>query len=143
MISVELGGKLVNRLVRDTIAEAIKFYRLDPNIGVVVDGWDVDQNDSHAGCIHTGELEYQLYLNSNVEFPATRIVQLIGHEMTHVKQYELDGLEDHTGRTIRFRRKYYRLANKMEYWLSPWEMEARAMEDFFCYQMGRHEHWHK
>jgi hypothetical protein len=136
MITVDLGGKIVDTLAYATINKVMGFYKLDPGLIINVYALDVDRNDSHAGCLHIGEMEYEIYINENVEFTPGRLCELIAHEMIHVKQYELDGLEDLPGDTVQFAGKFYRMENKLEYWLSPWEMEARAMEDFFAWQVS-------
>lgn len=55
------------------------------------------------------------------------ILRCIFHEMTHVKQFANDGF---LPAECTFKGKKYDVGSSFEaYMLSPWEMEARAMED--------------
>ena len=54
------------------------------------------------------------------------IIRITAHEMVHVKQYELDGLELTEDKSL-FRGKKW----LGEYWFSPWEVEARGYEAAF------------
>jgi len=51
------------------------------------------------------------------------------HEMTHVKQFIKDGLALWVDGEVAFRGKSYLLTNDAEYWLAPWEIEARGYEE--------------
>jgi hypothetical protein len=70
-------------------------------------------------------LRYKVYIN-----PAADEVEQIlslAHEMTHIKQYEQDGLEEYLDEEeVLFRGKTY---SRNNYWNAPWEVEAREMEE--------------
>lgn len=56
-------------------------------------------------------------------------IKTLAHEITHIKQFIYDDLvffeeED----SVEFRGELYRFENSLEYWLAPWEVEARGME---------------
>lgn len=50
------------------------------------------------------------------------ILTAIAHEMTHIKQFQFDGLNLQT-------KTFKNTKCSEDYWFTPWEMEARAMED--------------
>ena len=62
-----------------------------------------------------------------------KLVELIGHEMTHIKQFEHDALDLDK---CSFKGNEYIIENDLDYWFSPWEIEARGMEQalwaYFC-----------
>lgn len=53
----------------------------------------------------------------------------LAHEMVHLKQYAKGELKDifRPARMIKWQNQKYEI-NEVEYWSSPWEREARAME---------------
>jgi hypothetical protein len=62
-----------------------------------------------------------------------KVVEIIGHEMTHIKQFVYDGLDlDRCA----FKGSEYIIENDLDYWFAPWEVEARGMEQalwaYFC-----------
>lgn len=62
-----------------------------------------------------------------------KVVEIIGHEMTHIKQFVHDALDlDRCS----FKGEQYIIENDLDYWFSPWEIEARGMEQalwaYFC-----------
>lgn len=62
-----------------------------------------------------------------------KVVEIIGHEMTHIKQFVYDGLDlDRCA----FKGSEYVIENDLDYWFAPWEVEARGMEQalwaYFC-----------
>ena len=54
-----------------------------------------------------------------------KMVELIGHEMTHIMQFKHDALDLDT---CSFKGDEYIIENDLDYWFSPWEIEARGME---------------
>jgi hypothetical protein len=62
-----------------------------------------------------------------------KLVELIGHEMTHIKQFEHDALDLES---CSFKGDEYIIEDDLDYWFSPWEIEARGMEQalwaYFC-----------
>ena len=62
-------------------------------------------------------------------------ISSLAHEMVHVKQYLKHDLVQ-SGNVIFWRGEPSELEddpNKDAYWLSPWEMEARALSDWLMY----------
>ena len=62
-----------------------------------------------------------------------KVVEIIGHEMTHIKQFVYDGLDlDRCA----FKGSEYIIENDLDYWFASWEVEARGMEQalwaYFC-----------
>lgn len=72
---------------------------------------------------------YLIAINPEVDWQEPEFVKTIAHELIHVKQFTYDGLDFEAEDTVMFRGSYYRLENDMEYWLSPWEIEARGYEN--------------
>ena len=62
-----------------------------------------------------------------------KVVEIIGHEMTHIKQFVYDELDLDK---CAFKGEQYIIENDLDYWFSPWEIEARGMEQalwaYFC-----------
>lgn len=63
-------------------------------------------------------------------------LRTIAHEMVHLKQYVKHELVD-SGEIVFWKGEAMHMVTKTSedsYWLSPWEMEARAMEDYLLYK---------
>ena len=61
------------------------------------------------------------------------MIKTLAHEMIHVKQHELDGLE------LTLTESFFRGQKWLgEYWFSPWEVEARGYELAF---LQHYLHW--
>lgn len=61
----------------------------------------------------------------------TLFVETIIHETVHVKQAligQMKQVERRGNMVIKFEKKYYKLDNNNDYWLFPWEVEARGYE---------------
>ena len=62
-----------------------------------------------------------------------KAVELIAHEMTHVKQFVHDKLDLEK---CSFKGDEYTMECDMDYWFAPWEIEARGMEQalwaYYC-----------
>ena len=72
-----------------------------------------------------------LRIGKNVQAEKTRkfLHKLVIHEMTHVKQFIKDGLAIWADGEVAFRGMSYSMKNSADYWLAPWEVEARGYED--------------
>jgi hypothetical protein len=140
MLNINLGDADANELAYATICDVMEFYGLDFSIDIELVGRDdIPANDSEAGCLMVSDGNYAVYINDKTEWTMEKIVECVAHEMVHIKQHELDGFDlEIQGRshTATFQGKHYRMDNLYEYWLSPWEMEARAMEKFFLMRMA-------
>lgn len=88
-----------------------------------------DLEDSEAYCVDLGDSEYEIELSTEFlkNCSEQQLVEVVAHEMVHVKQHELDGLEMGL-KAVMFRDKIY---YDEEYWFSPWEIEARGYERAF------------
>jgi len=84
--------------------------------------------------------KFLIALNPDMNWETDELVKTIGHELTHVKQFTYDGLEFDHDDVVVFRNSEYRFENDMEYWLSPWEIEARGYEaGIWMLYYGEHE----
>jgi hypothetical protein len=71
---------------------------------------------------------YELRLNHHLlQDDEPELLKSIFHEMTHVKQFIVDGLR-YNSKSGYWQGKTYPTKTADDYWFSPWEMEARAME---------------
>jgi hypothetical protein len=75
-----------------------------------------------------GKDKFLVALNPSIAWDEDELVKTIGHELTHVKQFTYDGLKFEFEDVVVFKDNEYRFENSMEYWLSPWEIEARGYE---------------
>lgn len=72
---------------------------------------------------------FRIYIDKTVT--TYWLVEVIGHEMTHLRQMKHDRLRDEEEGFVIWegrRMPFHNDVQSDEYWLSPWEMEARAME---------------
>jgi hypothetical protein len=105
---------------------AIKYYNLE-GVSVHLKLKETLFEDAQAYCEREGKGLYTIELGKRAVEDDV-LLQTIFHEMTHVKQYEREGLKIKV-RHGKFKGETYSLEKDEDYWLSPWEMEARAMED--------------
>jgi hypothetical protein len=141
-LTINLGDQGANELAYAIICEVMAFYGLDHTIDIVLEAFsDEDSNGDEARVLMLSEGSYLMGVNDSIQWTGEHLVELVAHEMVHVKQHEQDGFDievDATGsHTVSYRGKYYRMDNELEYWLSAWEMEARAMERFFLMRMAK------
>lgn len=62
-------------------------------------------------------------------------LEVLAHEMVHVQQYVTGRLKDVERAECIWEGKAYQQGNSMDdYFLAPWEMEARAMEAYLTYR---------
>lgn len=92
-------------------------------------------NDELLAATYGDKDSAEIIMNSDAELSLLEFVRVLGHELVHVKQLIHDDLQLEIAKnTTKFRGKYYRTFNNVEYWLSPWEIEARGYEDYFEYK---------
>lgn len=96
---------------------AKKFYNLKCKVKY---RWTKKIDPENLAEVHNLGTHYLILLNKRHKIP--RVV--IWHEMTHIKQFEQDGLYM-SDELMMF--KGERVTHD-EYWLYPWEIEARGME---------------
>lgn len=103
-------------------------YKLEDDVEVLVTFNGEACEGYEAVTIPSEEGKFLVALNPEIEWKESEIVKTIGHELCHVKQFSYNGLELNWGDVVTFRGQEYRFENDMEYWLSPWEIEARGYE---------------
>jgi len=82
-------------------------------------------------CVHHKKGHKYIITLGSIDLMDNFVYMILAHEMTHVKQFELDGLElYYKGRKSRFNGQIYDidLDNDSEYFSAPWEVEARINE---------------
>lgn len=86
--------------------------------------------EDNGYCFNIGEGFYEIELHPEFLKTCTEdeLVQVVSHEMTHVKQHELDGLEIEVRRAS-YKGEWYDPDD--DYWFAPWEIEARGYERAF------------
>jgi hypothetical protein len=110
------------RLILDALEFVSDFYELNKGVTTVKLIND-DPLDATAERLKNNRFEIRLTRSKLVS--NTEILKALFHEMTHVKQYLYDNLRL-SGHTAKWQTKSFK---NFDYWLAPWEMEARAMED--------------
>ena len=93
-----------------------------------------------AECEQIDQFNYKLTIGKG--FDKVTETELIGHEMVHVKQYVMGQLVDvkqtPTEGHYLWNGKPYVSGNTMDdYYLTPWELEARALEDWIVYRWSK------
>lgn len=71
---------------------------------------------------------YEIRLNRLLIDNTQGVLKAVFHECTHVKQFIENGLRIYQ-KAARWEGGSFKMDDLEDYWLSPWEMEARAMEE--------------
>ncbi len=71
---------------------------------------------------------FEIRINRHLLTSEQEQIKAVMHEMTHVKQFINNGLRLY-GKAAKFDGQQYDMNTSKDYWFSPWEMEARAMEE--------------
>jgi hypothetical protein len=90
-----------------------------------------DLGGDYAFCYDFDSGEYEIELDREFirNYSEQEIVQIVAHEMVHVKQHEFDGLHMEVNAMF-YKGKFY--DEEVEsYWFLPWEIEARGYERGF------------
>jgi len=101
---------------------------IDPLVGFLITEEDAE---AEAGVLQQGKsVAYIIEIKKSVlEGDEANLVRKIAHEMTHIMQYENDylcfGAHEEA---IVYKGELYNWEHDGEYWLAPWEIEARGME---------------
>lgn len=129
--------------LQDLIEWVANFYNLTRVVITVVSAKRTE--DFSAQCHLTRRTKkrtyYTLRLNTAIiEEWQHSLPKLIIHEMTHVKQYEQDGLDHVSGNKYLWRGQavWANEDNYYEYIDSPWEQDARLAEDKLWYLYRKH-----
>lgn len=134
MITCQIGNPFLDSLAYDLVAHAIELFKLYDVKEIIVQGGDPTPG-ADAECRTDNNGKFLLLLNAERGWNVEHFVRVIGHELVHVKQYVYDGLDLDIGRsTVEFRGSRYRLKNDAEYYLVPWELEARGYEEYFLWR---------
>jgi len=106
--------KLLSKRLKNSLQIHIEFIELSENEFGYCNVED-DKNKS-----------FLISINRDLTYEKTLIY--IAHEMIHVKQYAKNELKDYVyNDKIRFRKEIFD-KNRISYWQSPWEKEARKNE---------------
>jgi hypothetical protein len=134
MVTIDLPEHMIE-FAYFVVCDALEFYNLSMHTDIEV-SFDEGLPDAVlAACYPEVNGSFYIGLNESVDWNPDMLIRMLGHEMTHVKQFITEGLNLDAGiKTAKFKNKYYRLQNNTEYFLAPWEMEARAMEEFFLWR---------
>lgn len=102
-----------------------KLFNINPTIEIK---WTDDEHFSE--CVNFEDGTYRFLIQKWLH--KDQLIQIIGHEMAHVWQYERGSLQSvDATETYIWEGKLYKHTECMEeYLLRPWEMEARALEDY-------------
>jgi len=132
MIKVKTGNAALDLLAYRIAAHAVQFFNLPEDREILIKGAHLKGLLAEAEDTGT---KFIITIEKTHGWVERRFAEIMGHELTHVKQYVYDGLviEDNgkRGDIAMFRGERYRVFNEAEYWLAPWEMEARAHEQYF------------
>ena len=119
--------KLKKRIktIEDVVHLVASYFNLDVEVEIEV-GKLAEEHYAEVGQEAIGfyTIEYDKKFLTTASI--ADIIRITAHEMVHVKQYELDGLELTEDKSL-FRGKKW----LGEYWFSPWEVEARGYEAAF------------
>jgi hypothetical protein len=69
-----------------------------------------------------------------------RTLEMLAHEMVHVKQFALGELVDNpSGKTVKWQGKRVSVRDDDGYWTLPWEIEAYGRQPGLCARFCRHK----
>lgn len=86
------------------------------------------ESGSIAEAVRVSKNKFMIVLSKNMIDSDESLAKTIFHEMTHIKQYMEDGFKI-GAKKVSWQGKKFNMKSEKDYWLSPWEMEARAMEE--------------
>lgn len=89
---------------------------------------------SNSYCMQNDDGSFTIAIDS--EATKLEATQHLAHEMVHLKQYKRDELIDMSHGYTSWKGQLYPYHDpgSDEYFLSPWEMEARALEEFLVHK---------
>lgn len=91
---------------------ALEQFNITPRVNIRL------KDIPHVAEVRRKRKSYDLILSTNHKIKPT----VIFHEIAHIKQFELDGLDLET----QYFKGEYHAGN--DYWMFPWEIEARGLE---------------
>lgn len=123
----------MNPIISEVIKHAQRLFKIE-HVSIQVDIADeLTNKDAEAELLMVAGDLFIVRIKPIVFEDDVYLVEVLGHELTHVKQYvqdDLDLFEDYAT----FRGKQYRFMNEAEYRLSPWEVEAYGMQQYFIWR---------
>lgn len=128
MISVNLGNEYLDSVAYQVAAHAVNLLGIPETVEIDICGDEIAPD--LGACYWDGD-SVLIVLDCCEPWEAPELARTLGHEMVHARQYATGDLNMIDQRTVKYRRKYYRFSNAMEYWLAPWEIEARGYETYF------------
>ncbi len=143
-MEIHITGHAKN-VTKTIIRKAAKHYagmlmnpRLHENIHCTIYLIDFEKKDDHGDCIaYYDGMDARLFdIRINKNLSKRRILEILAHEATHLKQYATGQWYeyDRTPNRHRFDNKIIDLDKESDdYWLAPWEVEAYGSE-FGLYQ---------
>ena len=95
---------------------------------------EISYEEGHSECTRNIDGSFKIIIEAGLE--ELEAVKHIAHEMQHLKQFKHDRLYDTEAGMTLFDGVEYSPTEYLsdEYFLAPWEMEARAMEDWVEYR---------
>lgn len=122
-----MRSKKQDKIINDIIHLVSGYFNLDVEVEIEV-GKLGKRNYAEVGQESVGFYSIEFDKKFLTRASKEDIICVTSHEMVHVKQYELDGLDlSDDG--------YFYRGSKWhgEYWFSPWEREARGFEQAFLW----------
>jgi hypothetical protein len=141
-MNIEIFGKTKN-MCKAEIKFATAFFaqylmgtRLAKNLDIDLFFEGQGHAEGHCNPIEAPRKPRVFEIGVNPKLQRYKILQVLAHEMVHVKQYARGELSNDTI-TAKFNGKKYKLTNSFEDYLNwPWEIEAygrdRALYLFYC-----------
>lgn len=120
-----LTGQYKMEVAETVIRMVSAYFQINPHV-VVKPRYNLEETEAFCS-EDDGQYEIEVSTEFMKKCTERELVEIIAHEMVHVKQHEVDGLEMEVNR-VRFRGETF---TDEEYWFSPWEIEARGYEKAF------------
>jgi hypothetical protein len=114
-------------LTENLVNYAIDYFKLGKGKLEVLMDEDIESG-SIAEAVRVSKNKFMIVLSKNMIDSDESLAKTIFHEMTHIKQYMQDGFKI-GAKKVSWQGKKFSVKSEKDYWLSPWEMEARAMEE--------------
>lgn len=114
-------------LTENLVNFAIDYFKLGKGKLEVLMDEDIESG-SIAEALRLSKKKYMIVLSKNQIDSDESLAKTVFHEMTHIKQFMQDGFKI-GAKKVSWQGKKFSVKSEKDYWLSPWEMEARAMEE--------------
>lgn len=126
MNKIRLGNRTLNCAAKRIVNHARELFDIPTEYAIEIVGAEID---TMANC-WGGDDAALIEINSTMKWSPIELSAVVGHEMVHVYQTINNGLELGEDEAY-YQGEHYRLKYEAEYWLAPWEIEARGFEDYF------------